>query len=208
MYRPGEVLTGSVWDAIGASVLALAPARRRRVLMLGLGGGSAARVVRALAPRAHIVAVEIDPRVVALARQWFELDDLDIEVVEADARDYLARARGRFDAVIEDVFIGTGRDAVKPEGLPLPGLARAARRVRPGGILVSNTLDEWRQVSRVLADLYPRQACITTAGYDNRVYVAGSGPGVSGSRLRAAARATELAPSLDVLSFRAVKPRR
>ena len=49
--------------------------------------------------------------------------------------------RRRFDAVLEDVFIGTGRDAVKPEWLPEPGLARAAappgpardpREQRPG----------------------------------------------------------------------------
>ena len=75
-YEPGRVTTGSVWDALAAGLAALPSRRRRSVLLLGLGGGSAARVVRALAPRAQIVGVEIDPSVVRLARHWFDLDEL------------------------------------------------------------------------------------------------------------------------------------
>ncbi|MFP8874131.1 MAG: hypothetical protein VCB42_06300, partial [Myxococcota bacterium] len=53
--RPGEITTGSVWDAMAAPLLALPASRRGRVLLLGLGGGSVARIVRALAPEALIV---------------------------------------------------------------------------------------------------------------------------------------------------------
>ena len=49
-----------------------------------------------------------------------ELDELGVEVVIADARAYLEQSRRRFDAVLEDVFVGTGRNAVKPEWLPEP----------------------------------------------------------------------------------------
>ena len=37
-YRPGELATRCVWDAIAAPLLWLAPKRRRRILILGLGG--------------------------------------------------------------------------------------------------------------------------------------------------------------------------
>ena len=77
-WQPGRETTGSVWDGIAAGLLALPTSRRRSVLLLGLGGGSAARVVRALAPRARIVGVEIDPAVVKAARRWFDLDALGI----------------------------------------------------------------------------------------------------------------------------------
>jgi spermidine synthase len=174
------------------------------VLLLGLGGGSAARVVRAVAPGARIVAVEIDPRVVRLAREWFDLDALGVEVVVADAREYLTRARARFDAVLEDVFVGAGRAARKPEGLPLPGLARAARRVRPGGVLASNALDEWREVHAALRGLFPRVVRIDVADYDNRVFVAGAAP-LSGRALRRRVAAEPvLAPTLRRLAFRSV----
>jgi len=45
-YEPGRAVTGSVWDALAAPILLLPRARRSRVLILGLGGGSAARIVR------------------------------------------------------------------------------------------------------------------------------------------------------------------
>ena len=38
-YRPGSDITGSVWDAIGAALLALPRKKRPRVALLGLGPG-------------------------------------------------------------------------------------------------------------------------------------------------------------------------
>jgi SAM-dependent methyltransferase len=201
-YRPGRHATGPVWDALACSLLALPPGRRGSVLLLGLGGGSAARVVRALAPRARIVGVEIDPQVVALARRWFDLDGLGVRVVVADAQDYLARARGQFDAVLEDVFVGAGRRVHKPEWMLSKGLARAARRVAPGGLLASNTLDESVRVAREVGAHFPRTLRIDVGGYDNRILV--GGPAVlSARRLRAAvATRSVLASALPALSFR------
>lgn len=202
LWEPGRVTTGSVWDALAAALLALPARRRRRVLLLGLGGGSAVRIVRALAPGAQIVAVEIEPRVVRLAREWFDLDALGAEVVVADAREYVARTRARFDAVLEDVFVGTGRNAVKPEGLPLPLLARAARRVAAGGVLASNALDEAPAVAAALRDLYPRRVRIEIDDYDNRIFVGGPA-GLSGAGLRrAVAGDPVLRATLPRLRFR------
>ena len=109
-----------------------------------------------------MVGVELDPIVVRLARRWFDLDALGIEVVIDDARSYLERCRRRFDAVLEDVFVGAGRKAVKPEWLPEPGLARAARRLARGGILASNALDEAPAVSAAIRRLFPGAVRIET----------------------------------------------
>lgn len=204
-YEPGRVTTGSVWDALAAAVAVLPPGRRRSVLLLGLGGGSAARVVRALAPRARIVGVEIDPSVVRLARRWFDLDALGIEVVVEDARAYLERCEGRFDAVLEDVFIGTGRDAVKPEWLPQPGLARAAGCLARRGILASNALDEAPAVSAAMARLFASVVRIEVDDYDNRIFVGSSGALTGSGLRRAVAAAPVLAPTLRRLSFRSVR---
>src|SRR5690606_16904976 len=94
-WQPGRAATGSVWDALVAPLLLLPPARRRRVLILGLGGGSAARLVRAIAPSAQVVGVELDPAVIDAARRHFELDALGVEVVLDDARRVLERERRR-----------------------------------------------------------------------------------------------------------------
>jgi spermidine synthase len=170
-YAPGSRPTGSVWDALAAPLLLLPPARRRSLLVLGLGGGSAARVARALAPRAHIVGVERDAEVLRVARRWFDLDELGIEVVSDDALAYLRRSRRRFDAIIEDVFVGRGRALHKPEWLPEPGLALAQARLAPGGLLISNAIDEAAEVARALRALRPALLQIEVEDYDNRILI-------------------------------------
>jgi len=200
-WCPGDVTTGSVWDALALPILALPAARRRRVLILGLGGGSAARLVRALAPEATIVGVEYDAAVVRAARQHFALDALDLEVVVGDARRYLETSRRRFDLVVDDVFVGRGFAVHKPDWLPDPGLGLAAARVATGGLLVSNTIDETPAVAAYLRARFPARSRIGIEGYDNRVLVAG--PVGTNARMLRTATAAEplLADTLPRLRF-------
>lgn len=200
-WAPGSEATGSVWDAIASGVLALPEKRRRRVLLLGLGGGSAARIVRAIAPAARITGVEIDADVLRLARRWFDLDALGVETVVADARDFIARTRARYDAILEDCFVGAEDELRKPEGIPEPAFTRAAARLRPGGVLVSNALDEAPAIARSLASHLPAVVRIGIEGYDNRVFVAGP-RSLDARSLRAAVRESPvLSPTLSILSF-------
>jgi spermidine synthase len=200
-WTPGEVATRSVWDALAASALALPAARRRSVLLLGLGAGSVVRILRALAPRARIVGVELDPGVVAAAREWFELDALGIEVILGDAREVVAELGGRFDLVLEDVFVGREATLRKPEGIPLPFLDHARRLLRPGGVIASNTIDEGPAVRRALAARFPSVVEIGVAEHDNRIYVAGDA--LDARSLRAAVlRSATLAATSSRLRFR------
>jgi len=207
-WQPGRETTGSVWDGIAAGLLALPPASRRSVLLLGLGGGSAARVVRALAPEARIVGVEIDPAVVRAARRWFDLDALGIEVVTGDAARFLRATRARFDAVFEDVFMGDARQLRKPPGFPLPALDHVRRILRPGGIAVCNTLDEAAEVRAALAARFARLVRVTIDDYENQIFVASDGPLGAPALRDAVSRDAVLAPSLAALSFRRVRPAR
>jgi spermidine synthase len=195
--------TGSVWDALVAPLLALPVARRRSVLILGLGGGSAARLVRTIAPRAHVVGVEFDRDVIEAARRHFDLDTLDVEVVCDDARAVLVRERRRFDLVIDDVFVGRGRNVRKPDWLPIPYLALAAKRVAAGGVLVSNSIDEAPAVRSAMRSLYAHPLVLSVRGYDNRIY-ASSTRALDARTLRAAIQADPtLASALPKLSVRA-----
>lgn len=201
-YRPGRSATGSVWDALVAPLAWLPPARRGSVLILGLGGGSAARLVRAIAPKARIVGVEASAAVLRAARRHFDLDALGVDVVCGDARRYLVESRRRFDLIVEDVFIGSEETLRKPVWLPEPGLVRAARHLRPGGLLVVNTIDETAAVARVLRGLLPTTLCISVHDYDNRILVAGP-RGLDARALRAAIAAEPvLSPSLPRFSVR------
>jgi len=203
-YRPGSPVTGSVWDAIAAPVLALPARLRRKVLVLGLGGGSAARIVRALAPEAHIVGVEFDPEVVEVARQAFDIDALGLEVVVGDALGFLRHERRRFDIILEDVFVGEGDAVHKPDWLPSPGHELAMARLTSRGILVSNTLDEAPAVGRALRSLFPRVVRIDVEDYDNRIFAAGPAPLDARSLRSAVADCPVLSNTLTRLRFRSV----
>ena len=201
-YRPGEITTHCVWDAIAAPILWLPEARRRRILILGLGGGSIARLARALAPRAEILGIELDAEVVRLARKHLELDALGIDVEIADAFEWIQKARGTYDVILEDVFVGEGDAVRKPDWIPDPAHGLAFRRLARGGVFVSNTLDEHNDVARGMRERFSNLVAIETEEYDNQVLV-GGGSGLTGRALRARVAADPvLAASLPILHFR------
>jgi spermidine synthase len=143
------------------------------VLVLGLAAGSVARAVRALDPRAVIVGVERDAEVLRAARGHFGLDRLGIEVVEDDALAFLRKDRRSFDLVIEDVFVGTARRVRKPGWLFEEGYPLAYARLRTGGLLVSNTIEELPAVVRALRPCHGRMVSLDVRDYWNRVLVCG-----------------------------------
>lgn len=204
-YQPGRLLTGSVWDALGVPVLALPPERRREVLILGLGGGSAARLIRAAAPEARIVGVELDGAVVEAARAHFALDELALEVRVADARRFVAEDRGRYDLVLEDCFVGGEDGLTKPPWLPEPGLDEIAARLAPGGVLVCDAIHEATEIGAALAARFASVVRIELFDCVNQVFVATDRPLAARSFRRAVARDPVLADALGNLRFRTVQ---
>ena len=180
LHRPGGALTGPVWWALAAPVLLARPHRKRRVLLLGLAAGSVARALRALDAEADVVGVDFDAEVVGAARRDFGLDALRVEVVVADAREYLRRERRRFDLVVEDLFVGPSRTVRKPEWLLGEGYGLIARRLARDGVFSSNTIHEMPAVVRAARAFGGRVVSLDVAGHYNRIVVAG--PSVPGPR--------------------------
>jgi spermidine synthase len=173
VYRPGGGVTGVVWWALASPVLLLPRTRPRRVLLLGLAAGSVARAVRALDPEAEIVGVDLDREVLRLARRHFGLDELRVEVVVADALEFLKRDRRRFDLIVEDLFVGPSRSVRKPEGLLGEGYRLIRRRLRRGGFVVSNTIHETADVVRAMRPFGGRIVSLDVRCHWNRVTVVG-----------------------------------
>jgi spermidine synthase len=107
------------------------------VLMVGLGGGSLAKFVYHRLSRTRTVAIEVNPRVVAIARQFFLVppDDARLNVIVADGADYLENSAPRADVIVID-----GYDAESQvEALSTPKFYRdCARALTDPGILVVN----------------------------------------------------------------------
>ncbi len=194
--------TGPVWWALAAPVV-LVPRKRPRVLLLGLGAGSVAGAVRALAASAEIVGVERDRDVLRAARRHFDLDRPRVEVVAEDAFDYLRRERRRFDLVVEDLFVGSVRRVRKPDGLLEAGYPLIGRRLAEGGFAVSNTIHESPAVVRAMRSFGSRVVSMDVHGHWNRVVLGGRDVPAPRDLRRCLAAAAWVARVLPRLSVRA-----
>lgn len=84
----------------------------QRLAMIGLGGGSIAKFCHRHLPRTSMLAVEIDPRVIAF-REAFCLppDDTRLRVVCGDGAQFVADTAERFDVLMVDAFVAEGMPA-------------------------------------------------------------------------------------------------
>jgi spermidine synthase len=122
--------------------------RARRLLLLGLGGGSLAKFCHRALTNVDLTAIEYDPEVIAF-RDAFAIppDDERFSVVQADAAAYLAEAGMPFDVILMDAFDGRS-DA---NGLVRPGFYESLRaRLDVQGWLVANITGEDDQRRRHL----------------------------------------------------------
>lgn len=82
----------------------------QRCLILGLGGGTVAGLVREYWPEAKITGVDLDLKMVEMGRKYLNLDKYEVEVVIGDAFEYLdqsAKNKGqRYDLILVDLYIG------------------------------------------------------------------------------------------------------
>lgn len=76
-----------------------------RALVIGGGTYTFPAMMAHQYPEATVTAVEIDPKLTDVAREYFELDIPDnLSIVHADGRVYLNRAEERYQAVYVDAF--------------------------------------------------------------------------------------------------------
>lgn len=84
------------------------------LLMIGLGGGSIPKYIHHFLPEMQTRVVEINPRIIQVARSHFYLPDDDdrLEVIEGDGVGYLQENSGAADVLLLDIFDSQG---VPPE---------------------------------------------------------------------------------------------
>ncbi|UCV17707.1 spermine/spermidine synthase domain-containing protein [Ferribacterium limneticum] len=83
--------------------------RPKRIVLIGLGGGSLIKFCYQRMPGTQLTAVELDPNVIAF-RDTFLMppDDDRLQVLEADGAEFLERTEKGIDALLVDAFDKTG----------------------------------------------------------------------------------------------------
>ncbi|MFP5441909.1 MAG: spermidine synthase [Gammaproteobacteria bacterium] len=178
-YNPQRLATGSVWDLLTIGALLLPPASVRRVLVLGVGGGTAIRQLLEFFPQARVTGIELNPVHLQLAKRFFALDDPRVELVCADAIAWLAMHDGEpFDLIIDDLF--GERDGVPCRAVRADAdwLDLLVSQLEPCGMLTMNFPDRreatrapWREVfvGRRGRPRFPLVLSLATPTCENRV---------------------------------------
>jgi spermidine synthase len=110
----------------------------KRILYIGLGGGSAPKRTWRDFPGVRIDAVELDPDVVDVAYDYFELPrDPRLNVVVEDGRRFLAQNDGPWDQIIVDAFYS---DSIPFHLATQQFLELAKSRLTPGGVVAANII--------------------------------------------------------------------
>jgi predicted membrane-bound spermidine synthase len=90
------------------SIAAIYPPQIKRVLVLGLGGGSIPVYLHRFIPEATIDVVEIDPGIITAAKKYFGLRETSrLKLIESDGRVFLNRHPEPYDIIMVDVFSGS-----------------------------------------------------------------------------------------------------
>ena len=175
------------------------------VLQVGLGCASITKFLYRYRPDAKITVVEIEPRVVAAAREFFKLpeDCARLRVEIGDGHDYLAACDREFDLIAVDGFDDKGRSGMLDT---LPFYLNCRRRLGRRGLMAANLLDRRRgvtaSVERIRAAFDGRVLALPSCEAGNTVALAAAGDAIAESfaELRAAAQTLRADTGLNLLS--------
>jgi spermidine synthase len=119
----------------------------KRVLIVGLGGGTIPGFLHKHYPKTLIDVVDIDPDVVDVAKRFFGFrEDATLHAYAADGRRFIEQCRSRYDLIFLDAF---GAENI-PYHLATREFLQAVRRVlTPEGVAVGNV---WSRYSNPLYD--------------------------------------------------------
>ncbi len=106
-------------------------------LILGLGGGSVAKLINKFWPKSQITGVDIDPVMVGLGKKYLDLDKIKVEIIIKDASKFVRSRRNRYDLVCVDMYRG---EEVPEEFNTLEFIRKVKKLLKEDGIAVFNRL--------------------------------------------------------------------
>ena len=110
--------------------------RPRRIVLLGLGGGSLVKFCHYRLPATQMLVLDNNPDVIALRDVfWVPPDGPNLQVLEADGAAYLRQVENGIDVLLVDAF---DRRGYAPGLASVEFLEQAKRKLAGSGVLVIN----------------------------------------------------------------------
>jgi spermidine synthase len=179
VYCPDQLYTGGPWDffliAPYLNPAPYTPAQVERVALIGLAGGTMARQFTEVYGPLPIDGIEIDPETVRVGREYFEMNEPNLDVIIADGRYALSRSDRQYSVVGLDAY----RLPYIPPHLTTVEFFREVREhLTDDGVVAINVgraADDYRIVEALMSTLlevYPSVHVMEVSNSLNAVVVA------------------------------------
>ena len=110
----------------------------KRILIIGLGGGSIPKKIQKEFPNIEIDAVEIDPEVIKMAKDFFNVKESNnLHLHAQDGRLFLTRTQNQYDIILLDAYF---TDAMPFHLTTKQFFEVAQKKLTPNGIIVANLI--------------------------------------------------------------------
>jgi len=149
--------------------------RPRRVLVVGLGGGTIPGFLHKHYPQTKIDVVDIDPDVVAVAKKFFGFrEEATLRAYVADGRRFVATHPNRYDMIFLDAF---GADNIPYHLATREFLNLVRRALTPRGIVLANVWSRYSNrlydaMVRTYQDVFDDLYVVDVRGAGNRILIA------------------------------------
>ena len=145
----------------------------KRMLLIGLGGGSIPKKLNKEFPNLEIDAVELDPEVIKLAKDHFNIKEgKQLRLHAQDGRLFLTRTQNQYDIIMLDAYF---TDAMPFHLATKQFFELAQKKLTPNGIVVANLISAVtgpsgkiaRAFARTLRQVYPQTYIFASRRPDN-----------------------------------------
>ena len=145
----------------------------KKMLLIGLGGGSIPKKLNKEFPNMEIDAVELDPEVIKLAKDHFNIKEgKQLRLHAQDGRLFLTRTQTQYDIIMLDAYF---TDAMPFHLATKQFFELAQKKLTPNGIIVANLISAVtgpsgkiaRAFARTLRQVYPQTYIFASRRPDN-----------------------------------------
>jgi spermidine synthase len=204
IYNPDRLTSGGTWDYFTIAPFFNAPPfnpnNMKRIAIVGLAGGSIARLYTELYGPLPIDGIEIDPKIVEVGRDYFGMNQPNLNVIVGDGRAAIANSPRQYDVIALDAF----RVPYIPWHLTTREFMQELRdHLTPDGVIAINvgrTRTDYQMVdamAKTAAEVFPSVHVIDVAGSFNSIVYATNQP-TSLENLRANLGAMPAQPVRDI----------
>ncbi len=183
VYNPHSILTQGYWDDFLIAPYFNNPpftqGQVRKVALIGLGAGTAAREFTAVYGPIPIDGVEIDSTVVELGRQYFHMTEPNLHVIIQDGRYYLQTTSQKYDVIGVDTY----QQPYVPFQFTTQEFFQTVRdHLTPTGVVALNagrTSNDYRLVealAQTMHSVFPNVYIIDTERFTNSLVIGTNAP--------------------------------